>query len=184
MNDAEHLVARRDVAQARAGSRCSLSAGGRSSGCFEPDACGNGFVDQRVERRRADRLRASRRARRRRGPMWRERNVSSWRRASCGSRYFTSSSYCAASSSAPASAGLVSLTTIIQLPCGSVLTASGLSLSAALTSTTSPDDRRVELGHGLHRLDRAERLPLLQLARRPPAARRRRRRRAAAARSR
>ena len=35
--------------------------------------------------------------------------------------------------------GSASFSTIIQLPCGSVLTASGLSLSAVFTSTTSPD---------------------------------------------
>ena len=40
------------------------------------------------------------------------------------------------------SAELPTFTTIIQVPCGSVLTGSGLSVSAVFTSTTSPLTRR------------------------------------------
>ena len=45
-----------------------------------------------------------------------------------------------------------------------MLTASGFWPSALLTSVTSPADRRVELGDGLDRLDRAEDVALRQLA--------------------
>src|SRR6185369_5542076 len=53
--------------------------------------------------------------------------------------HFTRSPYWEASSSARASSGLVSLTAMSQLACGSPLTTSGLLLTVAFTSTTSPD---------------------------------------------
>src|SRR5262249_44176028 len=51
----------------------------------------------------------------------------------------TRSAYCVASSNPPTSPALVSFTAISQLPCGSEFTVSGLALSDAFTSTTSPE---------------------------------------------
>src|SRR6476619_3845987 len=84
-----------------------------------------------------------------RGPMWRRSNASNL--SSLMSRwsalvgrtevrpYLISAPYASAFSSASASPGFASLIATIHVSCGAEFTISGLSLSAGLTSTTSPD---------------------------------------------
>ena len=129
------------------------------------DAGRNRLIDQRVERRHADRAEH-------RGALGRrlDRCVGTGRNRDvvgivCDvSSQATSSARCTAPRRADRRCRAARPSaTIIHDSCGLAFTASGFSPSARFTSVTSPLTGAVQLGHRLDRLDRAEDVALLQL---------------------
>src|SRR5262249_1081340 len=92
----------------------------------------NRLVDERLHRRRSDHLQHV-------GGVFRAgSNVTGLKRFGVEDGHFTRSAYWDASRRLRVPDASASLSLIIQLACGSLLTCSGLSFSAVLTSTTSP----------------------------------------------
>src|SRR5262249_25386367 len=92
----------------------------------------NRLVDERLHRWRTDHLQHI-------GGVFRARSdVTGLKRFGIEDAHFTRSAYWDASRRLPVADESASLSLIIQLPCGSLLTCSGLSFSAVLTSTISP----------------------------------------------
>src|SRR5205814_9925281 len=104
---------------------------------LQADALRQRRVDERVQRRHADHLQHGRQLRFVRADVPLFKSVGLVVRHEV--RYFTSSAYCSAVRSESISFGLLSSTTISQVPCGSEFTVSGLVETTGFTWTTLPD---------------------------------------------
>ena len=155
-------TAPRDSSRRPDGAGASTALRSRAAAAYrrtQPDAGGDRLIDERVERRGAQRLEH-------RIPFDPVGSYVSGLKGVVGfvGHHFVKSAYWVASSRSASSSALVTRTPIIHELCGSLLTASGCCTNPEFHFSHLTAHRTVQLGHGLHGLDRPEDLTSLQCA--------------------